>query len=144
MAREAGQVHTTANECRMYSVLSCETVTSLRPVLCVVALALTPAGGQTKTGPATVAPGKYHCVFFLNGALQTTPGFTIQPGSAYQHDGGTKGRYTYDPAQALLTFEGGALDKQAAHVEADGKRGIIRLYNERRSRTVIDCDTPLH
>ena len=97
--------------------------------------------GQTKTGPSAPATGKYHCVFFLNGALQTTPGFTIQSNGSYSHDGGSKGRYTYDASKALLTFEGGILDKQAGLVEIKDERGIIRLYNERRSRTVIDCDT---
>lgn len=98
--------------------------------------------GQTKSGPSTVTAGKYHCVFFINGALQTTPGFTIQSNGSYQHESGSKGRYTYDASQGLLTFQGGSLDKQAAVVELKDKLGIIRLYNERRSRTVIDCDTP--
>jgi hypothetical protein len=97
---------------------------------------------QAKGGPAAVNPGKYHCVFFINGALQTTPGFTIQTDGSYLHDSGSKGRYSYDSSQALLVFEGGSLDKQAARVELKEKTAIIRLYNERRSRTVIDCDTP--
>lgn len=102
------------------------------------------SGQQVKAGPVTVAPGKYHCVFFINGALQTTPGFTIQSGGTYQHDDGSKGQYTYDAGQSLLTFQGGSLDKQAGLVETNEKLGIVRLYNERRSRTVIDCDTPRH
>lgn len=32
---------------------------------------------QKKPAPAAVSPGQYRCVFFINGALQTTPGFTI-------------------------------------------------------------------
>ncbi len=55
-------------------------------------------------------------MFFINGALQTNPGFTIE--------------------------SGGALDKQAGRVELKDKAGIIRIYNKRRSRTVIDCETP--
>lgn len=95
---------------------------------------------QNKPVPATVSPGKYHCVFFTSGALQTTPGFTISVDGTYQHDSGSKGRYTYN--KGLLEFQGGSLDKQAGKVEVNEKSAIVRLYNERRSRTVIDCDVP--
>jgi hypothetical protein len=95
---------------------------------------------QDKAGPTNVAPGKYRCVFFINGALQNTPGFTIDADGSYTHDSGNKGKYTYNAAQSLIEFQGGSLDKQAGKVEAKENRAVIRLYNERRSRTVIDCD----
>ena len=90
----------------------------------------------------SVAPGRYHCVFFVNAALTTVPGFTIHRDGAYQHDDGSKGRYVFDAAQSLITFQGGSLNSQAGRVEVAGQRSIIRLYNERRSRTVMDCDAP--
>jgi hypothetical protein len=100
------------------------------------------AAGHAAPAPATVQPGKYHCVFFINGTLTTTPGFTIQKDGVYIHDSGDKGRYTYTAAEGLLLFQGGSLDKQAGLVELNDKNGIVRIYNERRSRTVMDCDTP--
>jgi hypothetical protein len=54
------------------------------------------SASQTKAGPNTVTPGKYHCMFFINGALQTTPGFVIQKDGPYVHESGSKGRYSYD------------------------------------------------
>ncbi|HEY0420472.1 MAG TPA: hypothetical protein VGC80_13220 [Acetobacteraceae bacterium] len=92
--------------------------------------------------PANVTPGPYHCVFFINGSLTTTPGFTILPGGAYRHQDGSTGRFAYDAGQQLITFSGGSLDKQAGLVADNAKNGVIRIYNERRSRTVMDCDTP--
>jgi hypothetical protein len=100
------------------------------------------AAGHAAPGPATVQQGKYRCVFFINGSLTTTPGFTIQKDGVYVHDSGEKGRYTYAAPEGLLTFQGGSLDKQAGLVERNDKNGIVRIYNERRSRTVMDCDTP--
>ena len=97
---------------------------------------------QSKTAPAAVSPGKYHCVFFINGALQTTPGFTISVDGTYQHDSGGKGRYTYNKAEGLVEFQGGSFDKQAGKVEVNEKSAIVRIYNERRSRTVMDYDAP--
>lgn len=114
--------------CRLFVLLA---------LLCVAGLA------QSKSAPGSVIPGKYHCVFFINGALQTTPGFTIQGDGSYKHDSGSQGRYAYDASKALVTFQGGGLDGQAGLVEIKGKTGYVRLYNERRSRTVVDCDTPV-
>ena len=93
---------------------------------------------QSPTPPASVTPGKYHCVFFINGSLTTTPGFTILRSGEYRHDSGGTGKFTYDATAGMLIFQGGDLDKQAGKVE----RNIVRIYNERRSRTVMDCDTP--
>ena len=102
-----------------------------------------PLAAQKKADiPAALISGKYHCVFFISGHLQTTPGFTILSGGKYQHDGGSKGSFAFDAAKSLITFDGGGLDKQAGRVDNNDKLGIIRIYNERRSRTVIDCDTP--
>ena len=86
-------------------------------------------------GPNTgVTPGRYHCTFFANGSLTTVPGFTVA-GSTYRHDNGESG--TLRVAAGVVEFVGGALAGQAGKVEP----GIIRLFNERRSRTVIDCET---
>ena len=102
-----------------------------------------PAAAQKKAAaPSAVALGKYHCVFFISGQLQTVPGFTILADGKYQHDGGGKGTFSYDSNQAVITFQGAGLDKQAGLVENKDKQAIIRIYNERRSRTVIDCDAP--
>jgi hypothetical protein len=111
-----------------------------RAMLVLIASAL-PAWAQGGQVTNSVAPGRYHCVFFIGGqGLQTTPGFTIHSGGTYRHDGGTSGRFAFDAGRSVMTFQGGALDGQAGLVETKGSIAYIRLYNERRSRTVIDCD----
>ena len=80
-----------------------------------------------------IKPGRYHCTFFAQGTLTTVPGFTVQ-GTSYRHDNGGSGTLRYD--SGVVEFVGGALAGQAGKLEP----GIIRLFNERRSRTVIDCE----
>lgn len=93
--------------------------------------------GGAQGQSSAVKPGKYHCVFFISGqGLQTVPGFTIQAGGSYLDTNGKKGSYAFDSGKSIITFSGGAMDGSVA--KYDGK---IRIYNERRSRTVIDCDT---
>lgn len=77
--------------------------------------------------------GSYHCVFFINGSLQTVPGFTLS-GARYTHQNGGGGSVRYKGN--VIEFVGGPLTGQAGKVEP----GIVRIYNEKRSRTVIDCD----
>ena len=114
-----------------------------------------PAGQQrafhsetTSGGPGPKAPemlasagglpklGKYHCVFFTNGYLQTRPGFTLKAGGAYSHDHGGGGKVEFKANESLLEFVGGPMDKQAAKVE----KKLIRLYNADRTRLLVDCD----
>jgi hypothetical protein len=104
----------------------------------VAALPATAASASGGKGQfQAVKPGKYHCVFYISGqGLQTVPGFTIQPGGTYLDTNGKKGNYAFDAAKSIITFSGAAMDGNLA--KYDGK---IRIYNERRSRTVIDCDT---
>jgi hypothetical protein len=83
-------------------------------------------------GPAK--PGSYHCVFFINGMLQTVPGFTLT-GGGYRHQNGGGG--TTRRVGDTIEFVGGPLTGQAGKVGP----GTIHLYNEKRSRTVIDCNT---
>lgn len=83
-------------------------------------------------GPAK--PGSYHCVFFVNGMLQTVPGFTLT-GNGYRHQNGGGG--TTRRVGNTIEFIGGPLNGQAGKVGAK----TIHLYNESRSRTVVDCDT---
>lgn len=88
-------------------------------------------------GPAQVTPGHYHCSFAtLNGVATNQPGFTIATGGTYQDENGSQGRFSYDPAQALITFQGGSRDGQAGQV---GQR-VIQFYNERRSRILMGCE----
>ena len=71
--------------------------------------------------------------------MQNSPGFTINGDGSYTHEQGSTGRVTLG-ADGLVLFSGGALDGQAATYEIDGGgRPTIRLYNESRTRTVIDC-----
>jgi len=95
---------------------------------------------STVTGKGNVGavkPGKYHCVFFISGqGLQTVPGFTLHADGTYTDEDGKKGRYVFDSGRSEITFSGGKMDGNVA--KYDGK---VRIYNERRSRTVIDCDT---
>ena len=95
-----------------------------------------PGGGG---GGATPADGSYHCVFFIDGSgLQTVPGFSIA-GGGYRHDDGSTGTVAFDAGRSLVEFSGGALNGQAALFEP-GPPTRLRIYNESRSRTVIDCD----
>ncbi|MDB4915362.1 MAG: hypothetical protein JWM95_3006 [Gemmatimonadetes bacterium] len=96
-----------------------------------------PAAPAVAGAPGAPTPGRYHCVFYSQGSgLQTLPGFAIK-GSSYTHDNGGGGTIRYDSATGVLDFVGGPLDKQAGTV----KPKEVHLYNERRSRTVMDCDT---
>ena len=111
----------------------------IRVVFTVVSVgfpSMTASPTANAAGPERVSQGSYHCVFFSSGSLSTIPGFSIR-GSGYRHEDGSSGSFSYDPAQALIQFQGGSLDGQAGQVQA----GQIHLYNERRSRTVADCDT---
>jgi hypothetical protein len=94
------------------------------------------AGGAGGTGGARL--GSYHCVFYISGqGLQTVPGFTLQAGDRYRHESGGTGRTRFDAGAGVLEFTGGPLDGQAGKVDGKG----VHLFNESRSRTVIDCNT---
>lgn len=85
----------------------------------------------------------YYCTAFIgtppNGRLATMPGFAILPGGRYRHQDGSTGTVT--TAGGTLLFHGGALDGRAATYDAGASgRGTVHLYNDSRSRTVIDCD----
>jgi hypothetical protein len=84
----------------------------------------------------SVAAKSYKCVFFLDSILQNVPGFTIVGGGRYTDAEGKNGTYTFDPAQSLITFHGGDMDGNTASY--DGR--VIHIYNEKRTRTIIDCD----
>ena len=93
-----------------------------------------PAGKDGAHGSVTAK--SYDCVFSMDASLQTVPGFTIRAGGRYMDADGKSGTYTFDPAQSLITFHGGSMDGNAASY--DGR--VIHIYNEKRTRTVIDCD----
>jgi hypothetical protein len=93
-----------------------------------------PAGKDSTHG--TVIAKSYDCVFSIDATLQTVPGFTIEAAGRYVDADGKNGTYTFDPAQSLITFHGGSMDGTAATY--DGR--VIHIYNEKRTRTVIDCD----
>ena len=95
--------------------------------------AATPGAGAVAAG--AIKPGHYHCTFFANRTLTTVPGFTVK-GSTYVHDNGGSGTLNHSIDKNLAEFVGGPLAGQAGKVEP----GVIRLFNERRSRTVIDCE----
>ena len=95
-------------------------------------LAIAPAPGAPPPRPPL--PGSEHCVCFAGGLLQTVPGFTLTPGG-YRHQNGGGGKIRL--AGNVIEFVGGPLNGQAGKVEPR----IIRLFNEKRTRTVIDCDT---
>ena len=109
-----------------------------------------PAGTPAEAPPAlidgpapapnagAISAGHYQCSIFV-GHLQNSPGFTINGDGSYTHEQGSTGTVSLDGSGTIL-FSGGALDGQAAKYEIDGGgRPTIRLYNESRSRTVIDC-----
>lgn len=93
------------------------------------------AGGGA--GGASALDGSYHCAFYIGGTgLQTVPGFSIS-GASYTHEDGSSGTVAFDGSTA--EFSGGSLNGQAAVFEP-GTPARLRLYNEDRTRTVIDCD----
>lgn len=96
-----------------------------------VGLPLQPVHAQ----PSPARAGSYHCVFFINGMLQTVPGFTLRAGGRYTHQNGGGGAYKVNAG--VIEFSGGPLTGQAGKVSTNR----IHLFNESRSRTVIDCDT---
>ena len=121
---------------------------------CIFAVALfgltsAELAAQVRGSASAVRAGGYHCTAFLgvppNGTLLTMPGFEILAGDAYLHQDGPKGKISFYAAQQIITFQGGSMDRQAATYEIDAAgRAIIRLYNAKRSRTVIDCEGPQH
>jgi len=106
-------------------------------------------GAGVQFNPPAAAGGgqliatSYYCTAFIgtppNGRLATMPGFSILAGNRYQHENGSSGTVT--TAGGALTFHDGALDGQMATFEAGASgRGAVHLYNESRTRTLIDCD----
>lgn len=108
------------------------------------------AGAGVKFNPppaeavsARLVENSYYCTAFIgttpNGRLATMPGFSILAGNRYRHGDGSTGTVTF--SGAALTFHGGALDGQMATYDSGASgRGTVHLYNESRTRTVIDCD----
>ncbi len=99
------------------------------------------AGGQSAA--KRLVPNSYACSAFIgtppSGHMATMPGFTILANGSYRHQHGSTGTVTV--SGGTLEFHGGALDGQAATYDGGATgRGTVHLYNEKRSRTVIDCD----
>jgi hypothetical protein len=97
----------------------------------------------TAAGAITARAAKYDCVYFSGtvtggGHLVSSPGFTFASDGGYTHEDGTTGTITM--TGDTIEFHGGALDGQAAKYEDNNGKGMVRLYNEDRSHTVIDCD----
>ncbi len=104
------------------------------PTLAQAAPTAAPVAAKAGAIPA----GHYQCTIYV-GYLQNSPGFTINGNGTYTHEQGSTGKVSMDNT-GLVLFTGGALDGQAAKYERDGGgRPVIRLYNESRSRTDIDC-----
>ncbi len=94
----------------------------------------------------TLKAGPYHCTSFVGpvtggGHLVAIPGFTVVEDGTYVHQHGSRGRLTRG-ADGTATFQGGALSGQFAKYESSGGHAVLRIYNESRSRTVIDCEGP--
>ena len=70
------------------------------------------------------------------------PAITIKSGGVYTHaTGNTRGDFTYDPAQSLILCKGGNLDGRAARYDESATGApTLHIYNDPRTRTVIDCD----
>ena len=98
-------------------------------------LASSPVAPPKAATAGAAKAGSYHCVFFINNMLQTVPGFTLQPGGRYTHQTGGGG--TYKVNAGVIEFTGGPLTGQAGKLSPNR----VHLFNESRSRTVIDCDT---
>lgn len=92
---------------------------------------------------ARLVANRYYCTAFIgtppSGHLATMPGLSILAGGRYRHQDGSGGTVTI--AGGAIEFHGGALDGRAATYDAGATgRGTLHLYNDSRSRTVIDCD----
>lgn len=95
----------------------------------------------TRAGAASVAPGRYNCVFYVGGqGLVNGGGFTIAAGGHYTDRAGKVGTYTFDAAAQLLTFHGAAYDGQRAEYGSAGRPTLHVLGPS--GRRVMDCDGP--
>jgi hypothetical protein len=118
-------------------------ITVVRALPFAVLLALgfsSSAFAQSEKIPAAVPLGHYHCHPGAK-SIDFVAGFVIRRDGIYRHDDGSVGKFVYDATQALITFEGGSLDKQQGHVALSRKLGIVRIYNDDRSGTARTCDT---
>ena len=102
--------------------------------------------GEQKPGSGAakrLVPNRYSCSIFIgvppNGHMQASPGFTLSANGRYQDQNG--GRGTYSVAAGILTFRGGRFDGQAATYDSGATGGgTVHIYNQSRSRTLIDCE----
>ena len=77
------------------------------------------------------------------GHLADAAPFSVAGGGAtYVDRNGARGTLTLG-ADGTAEFHGGAYDRQAAKYEpSSGGHAVLRIYNQARSRTVIDCEGP--
>lgn len=110
-------------------------ITSLLIASATVMFAIAFKASVHAQGDSGGVPAKeYRCVFFINGILQTIPGFTITGPGTYEDPHGEKGTYTFNSASSRLTFHGGANDNVSADcVTKGGKMTIYLLQDGHRS-----------
>lgn len=95
----------------------------------VAAEAAAPGGGEA----APLTPGRYTCHI---GGHNVSNGFEVTADGGYIDYTGARGALSWDGAQSLLSFQGGAYDGQAAQVPNGGE---VDILNPGHDRIAISC-----
>ena len=116
-------------------------ITSILIASAAVMLAMAFKATVHAQGNSGGVPAKeYKCVFFINGILQTVPGFTITGPGTYEDSNGKKGTYTFDSASSTLTFHGGMNDNVPAECVSKGGKMTIYILNKANRHRAYTCN----
>jgi len=92
--------------------------------------------------PMVVRAGKYACVYHDDQGRHVVPGFEIRGDGSYEHRDKSTGTYELIPKKSQLLFKKGSLDNTLAlYDDSNPKAAFIRLYNQKRTETVLNCQT---
>jgi len=89
-----------------------------------------------------VKAGKYACVFTDATGRHVVPGFEIRGDGTYVHRNNSTGTYEIIPKKSQILFRQGSLDNTLAlYDDSNPKAAFIRLYNAKRTETILSCQT---
>ncbi len=110
---------------------------------CLGGLIFTPAlGAQAPTNAMVVRAGKYACVFNDDQGRHVVPGFEIRGDGTYAHRNKSTGTYVMLSKKSQILFHKGSLDNTLAlYDDSNPKAVFIRLYNAKRTETIMSCQT---
>jgi hypothetical protein len=70
------------------------------------------------------------------------PGFEIHGDGTYVHRNKSTGTYVMLPKKSQILFKQGSLDNTLAlYDDSNPKAAFIRLYNAKRTATIMSCQT---